>query len=771
MRVLIGLAFCSILLPRAAAAQALEGCGNRWEQLSSGFVRVGEHHYRRTGNVQVTCADMMFFADEMDLHTDTNILTASGNVVFTSGGNRIGADRMEFDTKTRTGTFFNASGTATLGDRVDRSLFGTQEPDAYFYGEKIEKLGPRKYRISRGGFTTCVQPTPRWEITSGSATLTLDEYALLKNSVLRVKGVPLLYLPVFYYPIQEDDRATGFLIPTYGASTYRGQTISNAFFWAIGRSHDATFFHDWFSKTGQQVGSEYRYVLGPESTGNARASLLNEHPPESSDGANQRSYRIDAAANQRLPFGLRARANANYFSSLQTQQLYQQNVYDASSRQRTFGVNVSGVWGTHSLSGTFDRRETFYNFNEENSSVTGAAPRINYARSERPIGGTPIYFGLSGEYISHVRLDRQTLPVDGVLQPVERDSGLHRFDVLPQVRFPFTRWPFLTINSSAGWRTTWWSESYDPGTVNQTPPVPLVQINEPITRSYLDLQSTITGPVFTRIFNTPGSGYADKFKHVIEPTVSFQRTTAIDEFDRIVRLDGTDSIVGQVTRIAYGLTNRLYAKRRRGGVPGTAREILTFGLTQSYYTDANAARFDQNYQSSYGTAPPSRLSPLAAIVRGSPTDEINTELRAEYDTDIRLLRGINASGAWRRQHFDVIANWSLRRTPLTPNSTAELRRDQYINAATSVRTSQNRLGGRYSLHLDLENGALLEQRIVAYYNAQCCGIGFEYQTYNFAGFTAPGVPKDRRFNISFTLAGIGTFSNLMGAFGGNTVAR
>jgi LPS-assembly protein len=775
MRVLIGLIFCSILLPRAATAQALEGCGTRWEQLSSGFVRVGEHHYRRTGNVQVSCADMMFFADEMDLHTDTNVLTASGNVVFTSGGNRIGADRMEFDTKSRTGTFFNASGTATLGDRVDRSLFGTQEPDAYFYGEKIEKLGPRKYRITRGGFTTCVQPTPRWEITSGTATLTLDEYALLRNSVLRVKGVPLLYLPVFYYPIQEDDRATGFLLPTYGASTYRGQTISNAFFWAIGRSHDATFFHDWFSKTGQQFGSEYRYVLSPESTGNARWSFLDEDAPDPGSGptpqTGQRSYRIDAAANQRLPLGLRARANAQYFSSLQTNQLYQQNVYDASNRQRSFGVNVSGIWGTHSLSGTYDRRETFYLFNEENSTLYGSAPRLNYARSERPIGGTPIYFGLTGEYVNLVRRDRQNVLVDGVPQLNERDSGLHRFDVLPQVRFPFTRWPFLTINSSAGWRTTWWSESYDPDTINQTPPVPAVQISDPLTRSYFDLQSTITGPVFTRIFNTPNSGYADKFKHVIEPTVSIQRTTAIDEFDRIVRLDGTDSVVGQVTRIAYGLTNRLYAKRRRGGVPGTAREVLTFGLTQSFYTDANAARFDQNYQSSYGTAPPSRLSPIAAIVRGSPADDINTELRAEYDTDIHLLRGINASGAWRRQHFDVIASWSLRRTPLTPNSTAELRRDQYINAATSVRTSQNRVGGRYSLHLDVQNWALLEQRIVAYYNAQCCGIGFEYQTYNFAGFTAPGVPKDRRFNISFTLAGIGTFSNLMGAFGGNTVAR
>ena len=141
---------------------------------------------------------------------------------------------------------------ASLGERVDRSMFGTQEADALFRGREIHKLGPKKYKIVDGAFSTCVQPTPRWEVVSGRATINLDDYALLKNSVFRVKGVPVMYLPIFYYPIQEDDRATGFLIPTYGTSTFSGQSLSNAFFWAISRSQDATFEHDWFAKAGQR---------------------------------------------------------------------------------------------------------------------------------------------------------------------------------------------------------------------------------------------------------------------------------------------------------------------------------------------------------------------------------------------------------------------------------------------------------------------------------------------------------------------------------------
>ena len=138
---------------------------------------------------------------------------------------------------------------------TNMAAFGDQDPDVYFYGDKIEKLGPRKYRITRGGFTTCVQPTPRWEITSGHVVLNLDDYAIARSTVLRVKGVPVFYLPMLYYPIRNDQRTTGFLLPTYGTSTLRGQSLSNAFFWAINRSQDATLFHDWFTHTGTGEGA------------------------------------------------------------------------------------------------------------------------------------------------------------------------------------------------------------------------------------------------------------------------------------------------------------------------------------------------------------------------------------------------------------------------------------------------------------------------------------------------------------------------------------
>ena len=145
-----------------AQVAAPSGCNVQWSVASQESTGINTNHYLFFRNVQVDCNDVQLFADQAEVFSDTDRLLASGNVLFVSSTNRISAERLEFNTKTKTGTFFTASGIASIENRgIDKSLFGTQEPDAYFWGETIEKLGPKTYRVTRGGFTTCVQPTQR----------------------------------------------------------------------------------------------------------------------------------------------------------------------------------------------------------------------------------------------------------------------------------------------------------------------------------------------------------------------------------------------------------------------------------------------------------------------------------------------------------------------------------------------------------------------------------------------------------------------------------
>jgi LPS-assembly protein len=736
---------------RAQAAPPSNGCA-KWDVVSDVFDMRNQNHYILVKNVRIDCNDIQLYADHAEVFRDADRILATGNVVFGSGTSRISAERMDFNFRTKTGTFYVASGIANLENRgIDRSLFGTQEPDAYFWGETIEKLGPKKYRITRGGFTTCVQPTPRWEMVAGSVTLTLEKRAVLTNMVLKVKDVPVFYLPAMYYPINKEDRATGFLIPVYGSSDIRGQTVNNAFFWAINRSQDATLYHSFYSKTGQSFGGEYRYIQSAGSSGKLQTSVVREHEStyRQPDGTDRTlpgidSYTVTGTLMQRLPANLRLTGNANYFSSLVAQQRYQQDIFAATNRTRNFGVNIAGNWGANSVSATIDRNETFTN--DTDSTVYGSKPRITYSRGEKQLGKLPVYFGSTVDYVTLVRA--------GSTATQSTDTGVTRLDVFPRFRFPFTKFPFLTFNSSLGFRETYWSDSLSEET-------PRIRVPESIHRRYLTMGTTITGPVFQKIYNTPARSYAQKFKHVIEPTLTLERRTAIENFDRIVRLDSTDNVVGQMTSATYAISNRLYAKKE------SSREILAVSVSQSYYTDANAAALDQQYQSNPLTADlaPSNFSPIAVQARVTPTTATDATFRTEYDTRANALRSIAANGGLREGWMVVNAGWSLNRTiPLQGDPVTST---HYLNASTSLRRPGNAFAGTYIFNFDLKNKDFLNQSIIAHYNTQCCGIAVEFQKFNFGTRAGQvGVPKDRRFNLSFTLAGIGTFSDLFGAFGG-----
>jgi LPS-assembly protein len=715
---------------------------------------VSSTHLRFIGDVELELqAGVELFADEVNLFTDAQRLTAAGNVVFASPGGRISADRVEFDIGSGTGTFTQASGIMSLGERADRVQFGGQDPDVYFYGDTVEKVGARKYRITNGGFTTCVQPTPRWELSSGTVTLNLDDYALLTNTVLRVKGVPVFYLPVAYYPMQEDQRSTGFLLPTYGSSTLRGQAISNAFFWAINRSQDATFFHDWFTRAGQGYGSEYRYISGQQSQGNVRLYRFNQRAAAFGDGdeagtlPETESFEVRANATQALARGLRARARVDYFSDVITQQLYHQNIYEASRRMSVIHGGVTGAWGPYNTSFAWEQNEIFDN--QTSSTIYGSTPRVNAGVAPTRLFGAPVYGSMSTEF-ANLPYRRET---DGV---VTRDQGLQRFDVAPLVRVPVSRWTFLTLNTSAGYRLTRYTESLDQSGV---------QVPEPFTRSYVDLRADAVGPVFTKIWDAAAGSRAERYKHVIEPTFGYQQITGLDDYRRTPILSSTsDFIVGGVARFTYGLTNRLLRRDRpREGTSGTAREFLSVGIQQTYYTDEEASRYDPTYASSIQGRMPVSLSPVALTVRYSPAAVANATMRLEHDVNGGGVQSLSASGGVTLAGHSASASFSRRK--FNEQSPVE----KFLSANATSSFLDGRFAAAYNMSWDITRSTVVSQSISSTYYAQCCGFAVEFQNYNYAQFSSSvPIPADRRINVSFTLAGLGTFSNFFGAFGGNT---
>ena len=86
----------------------------------------------------------------------------------------------------------------------------------------------------------------------------------------------------------------------------------------------------------------------------------------------------------------------------------------------------------------------------------------------------------------------------------------------------------------------------------------------------------------------------------------------------------------------------------------------------------------------------------------------------------------------------------------------------FLNGSVNAHTRDNHFGAIYTLNYDITHSAFTQQQVTGFYNAQCCGLAFQYMT---TGSFGP-YPPDRRFFLSFTLAGLGNFSPFNGALGG-----
>src|SRR4029078_2124607 len=112
--------------------------------------------------------------------------------------------------------------------------------------------------------------------------------------------------------------------------------------------------------------------------------------------------------------------------------------------------------------------------------------------NERPVPGTPLYFGATSEFV-HILQDAKDVSTNPVKVV---DASLSRMDFAPQVRFPFKKWQWFTVNSTLGWRDTFYTRSYDPTSVGPDAVIPRTIIDSSLNRTVFTLNSQLTGPVF-----------------------------------------------------------------------------------------------------------------------------------------------------------------------------------------------------------------------------------------------------------------------------------
>jgi len=145
-----------------------------------------------------------------------------------------------------------------------------------------------------------------------------------------------------------------------------------------------------------------------------------------------------------------------------------------------------------------------------------------------------------------------------------------------------------------------------------------------------------------------------------------------------------------------------------------------------------------------------------------PVDYASGTFQMYIDAKYKAIQTLAATGNLDAQRVSLYLRWSKRLVIPGLAGFEEDRALQYLTTGTTVQTRDNRISGTYNFTLDTKLWDFLDQRITVAYNSQCCGVAVDFHT---SPQPLLGVPSNRTLAVSFTLAGIGSFSNPLGSFG------
>ncbi|MDJ0926818.1 MAG: LPS assembly protein LptD [Gammaproteobacteria bacterium] len=170
--------------------------------------------------------------------------------------------------------------------------------------DEIDVVGSGQLTMRNVTYTACPDGNNDWLVRARK--IEVDQttgYGTARDAKFEIRGVPVMYLPYFTYPIS-NERKTGLLAPDIGTSSRRGIDIAVPWYWNIAPNYDATLIPRLMTDRGVQLGGEFRYLTSRHA-GNVAGAFLYDDDETGTD----RSL-IAIEHQSALPFGWRASVDA-----------------------------------------------------------------------------------------------------------------------------------------------------------------------------------------------------------------------------------------------------------------------------------------------------------------------------------------------------------------------------------------------------------------------------------------------------------------------------
>lgn len=226
-------------------------------------------------------AQMLLESDTLVYDNDAQTVTAVGGVQIDYAGNRLVAQRVQYDRKTQrlvaSGNvqIVQSDGTKINSDHIDitddfadgfvNALRVETTDKTYFAAESAERMGGVLTTFHNGVYTACEpcedkpDKAPIWRVKARKIIWNGQKKTVrFEDSNFEFFGFPIAYLPAFEIADPTVKRKSGFLFPSVNYKTELGFGAGIPYYFALSPTYDLTVKGNYYTKQGFLGEAEWR---------------------------------------------------------------------------------------------------------------------------------------------------------------------------------------------------------------------------------------------------------------------------------------------------------------------------------------------------------------------------------------------------------------------------------------------------------------------------------------------------------------------------------
>ncbi|GAH19569.1 unnamed protein product, partial [marine sediment metagenome] len=200
--------------------------------------------------VELKYQDIEVKADYLKINLTTNLLFASGEVLFKQDETETNCEELTYNWKTKKIILLRLKGELT-GEGIKGKV--------YYQGEKMENF-PETTEISGGSFTTCELEEPHYRIVAKEMIIYPKDKIIARNISWYEGKIKIVTLP--YFLIFLDRKTQQPILPKIGQNSTDGWFIKTYFNYYVDEKSYGTLYIDWLEKKGIGTGVEHTLEIG-----------------------------------------------------------------------------------------------------------------------------------------------------------------------------------------------------------------------------------------------------------------------------------------------------------------------------------------------------------------------------------------------------------------------------------------------------------------------------------------------------------------------------